>query len=441
MPRPVEIGKVPFAVVDVETTGLSPWLNDRIVEVAVVRITPGEGISEEYATLVNPERDVGPTHIHGIRASDVTDAPRFHEVAGDVAAMLEDAVFVAHNARFDRGFLTAAFHSAGVAMPPIPTVWTLAFGRRVRPTLYRRRLVDCCEDAGVEYDSLAHMALHDARATAHLLAAYLAVARASGCCTTDGIGCKPEELPDPWCTLPPSGRRLSRDESRTLVQEERTYLARLVEKLPPTPFDDPDEACYLELLDRALEDRKVTSAEAEVLFRTAEEWGLTRAKVFEAHHAYLGSLVRAAIADSVITGSERRDLEDVCSLLGLHGSALDTLLERARGHAAGTKVWPSTTLDPVPLSVAIDPSLRGMTVCFTGELTDHIDGERIDRERAVQLAAAAGLIVKNNVSKKLGLLVVSDADSASGKARRARELGIRVMAPPVFWRAIGVKVD
>ena len=440
MPRGVEIGTVPFAVVDIETTGLSPWLNDRIVEVAIVRVTPGDGISDEYATLVNPERDIGPTHIHGISAADVKEAPRFRDVAGDIAERLADVVLVAHNARFDAGFLTAEFQEVGVAMPMLPTVCTLALGRRVRPDLCRRRLVDCCEDAGVDYDGTTHMALHDARATAHLLSAYLAVAKASGCCTTSGIGCKPETLPDRWCGIEPSGRRLSRDESRARVAEGRTYLARLVEKLPPTPFDDPDEGCYLNLLDRALEDRRITGEEADVLFRTADDWGLTRAKVFEAHHAYLASLVRVALQDGVITGSERKDLDDVCSLLGLHHSALEALLP-ARSAA---KPVPSTTIDPVQLvmpPLGVDPSLRGLTVCFTGELTDTIDGERIDRDMASRLATAAGLTVKNTVSKKLGLLVASDADSASGKARRARDLGVRVMAPPVFWRSIGVKVD
>jgi DNA polymerase III epsilon subunit family exonuclease len=441
MPRTVEIGSVPFAVVDVETTGLSPWLNDRVVEIAVVRVKPGVGISDEYATLINPERDIGPTHIHGIGAADVKDAPPFRDVAGDIGARLADAVFVAHNARFDGGFLAAEFQRVGVSMPLVPTVCTLALGRLIRPGLSRRRLADCCEDAGVEFDDAAHMALHDARATAHLLAAYLTTAQESGCCTASGIGCKPDSMPDPWCGLAPSGRKVSRDESRARVAEERTYLARLVEKLPPTPFDDPDEGCYLELLDRALEDRRITGQEADVLFRTAADWGLTRAKVFEAHHAYLAALVKVALADSVVTDSERKDLEDVCSLLGLHRSALDALLPARVG---GGKMVPSTTINPVELVVpplGVDSSLRGLTVCFTGEMTDTIGGERIDRDLAARLAVAAGLIVKPSVTKKLGLLVVADAESASGKARRARELGIRVMAPPVFWRAIGVKVD
>ena len=64
------LGSTPFAVVDVETTGFSPRLHDRVVEVAVVRLEHGQPV-EEYTTLVNPGRDVGPTHVHGITGSDV----------------------------------------------------------------------------------------------------------------------------------------------------------------------------------------------------------------------------------------------------------------------------------------------------------------------------------------------------------------------------------
>jgi len=57
-----------FAIVDVETTGLFPRMGDRIVEIAAIRATAKGEVLHEYATLVNPNRDVGPTHIHGISA-------------------------------------------------------------------------------------------------------------------------------------------------------------------------------------------------------------------------------------------------------------------------------------------------------------------------------------------------------------------------------------
>ena len=63
------------------------------------------------------------------------------------------------------------------------------------------------------------------------------------------------------------------------------------------------------------------------------------------------------------------------------------------------------------------------------------------RDEAHRLAEEAGLVIRKNVSKGLDLLVVADPDSQSGKARRARELGTRVMAETVFWSTIGITVD
>ena len=72
-----------FAVVDVETTGLFPEQHDRIIEIAVVRIDQSGKTLTEYATLVNPLRDIGPSYLHGITSRDVTNAPEFSEIAGD----------------------------------------------------------------------------------------------------------------------------------------------------------------------------------------------------------------------------------------------------------------------------------------------------------------------------------------------------------------------
>ena len=85
--------------------------------------------------------------------------------------------------------------------------------------------------------------------------------------------------------------------------------------------------------------------------------------------------------------------------------------------------------------------MTGLSVCFTGALAGMIDGHLITRAEAQELATQAGLIVKGGVTKGLDLLVVADPDSQSGKARRARELGTRVMAEAVFWRAIDAPVS
>ena len=59
-----------YAVVDVETTGLRPSWHDRVVEIAIVHVDDAGTIEAEWCTLVNPQRDLGPQHIHGITAAE-----------------------------------------------------------------------------------------------------------------------------------------------------------------------------------------------------------------------------------------------------------------------------------------------------------------------------------------------------------------------------------
>jgi DNA polymerase-3 subunit epsilon len=182
-----------FAVVDVETTGLDP-VHDRVVEVAVVRFTPGGETTAEYATLVRPD---GPAAdgaaaagIHGITDAELGDAPTFAQVAAALAGRLAGAIVVGHNVAFDLGFLTAEFRRLRVPVPRLPAVCTHALATLLHPELERHRLADCCGAAGIELNG-AHTALGDARATARLLSAYLATARSRGAATLADLGCTP----------------------------------------------------------------------------------------------------------------------------------------------------------------------------------------------------------------------------------------------------------
>jgi len=90
-----------FVVLDLETTGLSPD-RDRITEVGAVRARGGEVLAE-LRTFVHPGVPIPPavTAITGITDADVADAPDVTVVLPSVLDFLGDAVFVAHNARFD----------------------------------------------------------------------------------------------------------------------------------------------------------------------------------------------------------------------------------------------------------------------------------------------------------------------------------------------------
>jgi hypothetical protein len=80
-----------YAVVDTETTGLFTGFRHRIAEVAVIHVDPDGTVTDEWSTLLNPDRDLGPQAIHGIRAADVRRAPRFEEMAGDLAPARTDS--------------------------------------------------------------------------------------------------------------------------------------------------------------------------------------------------------------------------------------------------------------------------------------------------------------------------------------------------------------
>ncbi|MGI8587525.1 MAG: exonuclease domain-containing protein [Chloroflexia bacterium] len=123
---------ITFAVVDVETTGLSPARGDRICEVGVVR-GRGGSVLDSFTTLVNPQREISPgaRRVNGITSNMVRRSPVFADVAGEVATLLAGTVLVGHNIGFDLGFLrnemTPAAGGAG-ALPGL-VVDTLQLAR------------------------------------------------------------------------------------------------------------------------------------------------------------------------------------------------------------------------------------------------------------------------------------------------------------------------
>jgi DNA polymerase III subunit epsilon len=166
-----------YTVVDVETTGLSPTMHDRVVEIAVVYVSDQGGIQDRWSTLINPQRDVGPTRIHGITASDIVGAPTFAELAPYVLRAISGRVIVAHNAAFDLRFLAAELVRSGVPLAELPlcglcTMQWSSFYLEA-PS---RRLVDCCRASDIPLTD-AHSAAADSLATARLLAHYIRAAR------------------------------------------------------------------------------------------------------------------------------------------------------------------------------------------------------------------------------------------------------------------------
>ena len=156
-----------YVVVDVETTGGRADLH-RVTEIGAVKIRGGEVI-DRFESLLNPERTIPQmiTRLTGISDAMVADAPVFIQVAQEFRRFVGGAVFVAHNAKFDYGFLRQEFRRVGEEFH-CPTLCTVVMMRKFFPGLESYKLIRLCEEFGIALDS-HHRALCDAEATAQLL--------------------------------------------------------------------------------------------------------------------------------------------------------------------------------------------------------------------------------------------------------------------------------
>jgi DNA polymerase-3 subunit epsilon len=183
------LNQTPVAVLDFETTGLSPKTGARVVEIGVVRVEPGGDPHVVLDTLVDPEGPVHASDIHGITDDDVVGAPQFRELAGTIYEALDGAVVLAYNSAFDMGFLKAELLRAcrlkDCEMPPhLCLMW-------LRPLLGlggRASLCATCEDFGLP--TATHTAADDATVSAYLWLKYREHAAAAGLRTFADLSAK-----------------------------------------------------------------------------------------------------------------------------------------------------------------------------------------------------------------------------------------------------------
>lgn len=168
-PYGASLSDIPFAVVDVETTGRASWGGHRILEIAIVEVRGG-AIVDEYQTLLNPAQGVPRviTALTGIHADMVQGAPYFEHVADEITDRLEGRVFVAHNATFDWSFVSAELLRALGDVPRMPKLCTVRMCRRLVPQLRHRNLDVVSRYFGIEIHD-RHRAYGDALATARVL--------------------------------------------------------------------------------------------------------------------------------------------------------------------------------------------------------------------------------------------------------------------------------
>lgn len=177
----------PFAIIDLETSALSPK-SGRIIEVAVMKVSSDGQVIEEFSTLINPgDNNVGKSEIHGIYLDDIMEAPNFEEIKGNLLAALAGCIVIAHHAKFEEGFLTSEFQRVGLVLPALPTIDTLWLAQELYD-LRDYKLHTVLNHLGQGIDN-AHTALGDVRAIGKVLNIMLGSA-------------KPISYPAPMSSLP-----------------------------------------------------------------------------------------------------------------------------------------------------------------------------------------------------------------------------------------------
>jgi DNA polymerase-3 subunit epsilon len=419
-----------FSIIDIETTGFSTR-NDRIVELSVLVINENGKTLDSLNTLVSPERAMGATAVHGITSEMVLEAPKFREIALPLVKMIDDTQVVAHNAVFDVGFLKSELNRALNIEPNIIPLCTLQMARRLVPDLPGLKLPMLCDFFDIPIKN-AHSAYHDCTATKDLFLQLMQLyEQQNGPRTFSDHLYRANEFSKIFHFFQhpiEKTKVLSREEAAVWTKKAKGRLHEIVQRLPDNiPQQAINVQEYVNILERALSDRIITSEESEALFNVADELGISRSQVAEIHQCYLSKLVRIYLLDGHLSQSEISDLENVATLLNLENK-----LEWVIG-------LEKSMLPQKQESKASD--CTGKSVCFTGELCSNINGRPVTRELAHEIALSKGMVVKNGVSAKLHYLVMADPYSQSNKAKRARELNIPLLSEPMFWNLIGVRID
>ncbi|MFZ6993456.1 exonuclease domain-containing protein [Curtobacterium sp. RRHDQ66] len=395
-----------YAVIDFETTGLSPTYGHRIIEIGLVHVAPSGAIERSFETLVNPGRDLGPVHIHQIRGRDVADAPTFAEIAGSLVELLEGRVLVAHNARFEAAFLAAELARVGVTSPisADEALCTMRLAATFLPGS-GRKLADCCSAYDIELAN-AHEALADATATALLLEAYLGASE-NGASFWNAWGELAHALR--W---PPDGAGSAKWTPRRRTSERApvTMLDRATDHLPQLSGSVHTQQ-YVALLNAALADRLFSVHETDELTELARDLGLTHAQRVTLHEQYFADLAAAALDDTVLTTEERNEIDTVATLLDIGPSTLEAALNDPRPMA--TTGQPRDDHDH---GIKLDGS---SVVVLTGEMQRPQEAIEADLQRL-------GISNARAVTKKTTLVFAADVGSVSGKAREAKQYGIPI---------------
>ncbi|MDN4489679.1 exonuclease domain-containing protein [Demequina sp. SYSU T00068] len=428
-PTSVRVGAPAYSIVDVETTGLSAR-RDRIIEIAVIRVDGNGLVVDEWSTRINPGVPIDPraSAVHGITDADVRHAPDFRQVFPEFASRVQGTEMVAHNITFDASFLAEEILRLDPNADVSGTGYcTLVLARAHNFDVPNYRLSTCAEAVGHRHDG-AHSALGDARATVALWRAVRHLADETTEFDWGAAHRKQRHAASRPTPVDPHvhARRAKNIAARRAQLETATPLySRLSRSLVAEALDEgAPETClpYLQTLCDALADGVIDADEAQALTELIDTQEMTPDDVAACHGAVMRAMTFLALEDGVVSRDERAELADIAELLGVTKASVKRLLDsalEARHRAMGEN------LRPLPADWVLGEPLHvGDKVVFTG-CDDH------ERDHLERRAKDSGVRVIGSVSRLTCMLITDDSFHGT-KDARARELGLRRVAPGEF---------
>ncbi|WP_414043319.1 PolC-type DNA polymerase III [Macrococcus sp. EM39E] len=166
-PQDIDLKTATYVVFDVETTGLSSQY-DKIIELAAVKVKDGE-IIDKFERFSNPGERLNETikNLTGISDDMLIDAPPIEDVLNDFRSFVGDAIYIAHNASFDMGFIDTGFERLGYGATTNGVIDTLELSRTINTEMGKHGLNFLAKKYGVELTQ-HHRAIYDAETTAHI---------------------------------------------------------------------------------------------------------------------------------------------------------------------------------------------------------------------------------------------------------------------------------
>lgn len=407
-----------FAVLDFETTGFSR--HDRVIEIGVVLLDANCRVERTWQTLVQPNRGFDNSDVHGITPTNLVGAPTFEHVARRFAEVLNGRVIVAHNASFEYNFLTNEFGRLGIELADGNWLLdTMVLARQFMPG-QPVSLKNVLTIMGIK-NRAAHTALADAEATAAVLQRFVQ-ARPDIVDYAEPLYFAPAQLAQLRISDVPllernnvratgdvaaAGTAADSTATGTAADQqtsEKQWLQELAQHVPRTGDEASDQ--YIGFLVQAMVDGRLDMRELSKLHGIAAEHGLSADDVNMLHEQYLQQLIVQAWADGVVTEQERRWLISIAGELNIERERVEELVTSAR-------------------KLELRPGDR---VTFTGAMAT-------PREVWERRARAAGLDV-GGVIKVSVVLVAADVNTQSGKAKKARALGIPIVDEVTFAHAL-----